>query len=82
MTFLSKKDIFLTSFWAPLDLKNATKTNAFLSILPLQKDDILERLFSTPRITKIEKGLPVKDVEQKSRFSEIFQIRKNRNIAY
>jgi hypothetical protein len=43
MNFRSKKDIFLTSFWTPLDLKNAINTNAFLSILPLQKDDILER---------------------------------------
>ncbi len=41
--FQSKKDKFLTYFWAPLDLKNAINTNAFLSILPLQKDDILER---------------------------------------
>ena len=74
MKLCTKKDTFLTSSWAPLDLEKAINTNRFLSILLLQKDDILKRFWGPPKFTEIEKGLPVKDVEQKLMISVFFGV--------
>jgi len=69
-----KKDTFWTSCWAPRDVKNSVNPCHVLIILLLQKDDILEPFRGPPKITKIEKGLPVKDVEQKLRNLVIFRV--------
>ena len=70
----TKKDTFLTSSGAPLDLEKAMNTNCFLSILLLKKDDILKRFRGTPEFPEIEKGLPVKDVEQKLMIFVFFRV--------
>jgi hypothetical protein len=69
----TKKDTFSTSSWAPLDLEKAINTNCFLSILLLRKDDILKRFRGPPEFPEIDKGLPVKDVEQKLMISVFFR---------
>ncbi len=74
MKLCTKKDTFLTSSWAPLDLEKAINTNCFLSILLLRKDDILKRFRGPPEFPEIEKGLPVKDVEQKLMISVFFVV--------
>ena len=43
-------------------------------MLLLQKDDILKRFWGPPKFTIIEKGLPVKDVEQKFRIFVFFRV--------
>ena len=74
MKLCTKKDTFLTSSWAPLDLEKAINTNCFLSILLRQKDYILKRFRGPPRFPKIKKGLPVKDVEQKLMIFVFFRV--------
>ena len=72
MKLCAKNDTLLTSSGAPLDLKKAINTNCFLSILLLQKEDILKRFRGPPEFPEIAKGLPVKDVEQKLMISVFF----------
>ena len=50
------------------------KSKLFFDYVALQKENILERFRGPPKITKIEKGLPVKDVEQKLRMLVIFRV--------
>ena len=74
MKLCAKNDTLLTSSGAPLDLKKAINTNCFLSILLLQKEDILKRFRGPPEFPEIAKGLPVKDVEQKLMISVFFVV--------